>query len=729
MKTFTGNHEMSDFRRFFLLNWLVILLYFSSVLSQSSGAVVEAGYISGNIKFDGFVKEAVWQQAPAIDRFTQREPHEGEPATEKTVIRILHNDNYLFIGIQCYDSHPELIIAKEMERDGNLGIDDNITLVLDTYRDFRAGFYFQINPNGALFDGQLSSGGDDMNRNWDGIWDARAHITDWGWEAEVVIPFKSLRFKKEKVHRWGLNVRRYLARKNEQDLWQAWLRNQGVRQLSAAGELILKGDLKQGKHLDLKPYITTGVQRAEEDGAQLDTHFKTGLDVKYGLSSNLTLDLTLNTDFAQVESDRAKINLTRFSLFYPEKRDFFLENSSNFNFGSYHRVMAFYSRRIGLSPDREQIPILGGARLSGKVGGTNIGFLNVQTRADKGIPSTNFTVLRLKQDIFRKSYVGMIFTNKSPADTGTVNQVAGADIELSTSRFMGNRNLVFHSYYMKTIAPFPQANDHAFRAFVDYPNDLFDNFISYMEVGENFNPEMGFVWRRNIRTVYGHVRFMPRPNFLNIRKFIFQLRGYYTTDFDNVLQTRDWEFRPFAFVLHTGDEMEFNIQHNYDRLEEDFNIFEDFVIPAGIYQSLRYELQVYSARRRPVSGGLEWNEGEFYTGHRRRLEFVGRLRLNKYVSLTGDYLRTDIRLSDGKFTTHETSARLNINFTPRLTSRLFVQWNNEDNELNFNFRLRWIPRLGSDVYLVYNEIQETDVPGFRSQNRVLMAKFIYWFGM
>lgn len=568
-----------------------------------------------------------------------------------------------------------------------------------------------------------------MNPNWDAIWDAQARVTDRGWEAEIIIPFKSLRFQQADPHEWGFNVRRYIARKNEQDLWQAWLRNQGVRQLSEAGTLILRGELKQGKHLDLMPYVTTGIQRAQDEQVEMDTQFKPGLDVKYGLSSNLTLDLTLNTDFAQVEADRARINLTRFNLFYPEKRDFFLENSSNFNFGSYHRVMAFYSRRIGLSPDREQIPIIAGGRISGKIGGTNVGFLNVQTRADKGIPSTNFTVLRLKQDIFRKSYVGMIFTNKSPADTGTVNQVAGADIELSTSRFMGNRNLIFHSYYMKSIAPFQEPNNHAFRVFVDYPNDLFDNFMSYMEVGEHFNPEMGFVWRRNIRTYYGHVRFMPRPNFLNIRKFIFQLRGYYTTDFNNVLQTRDWEFRPFAFVLHTGDELEFNIQHNYDRLECDFPIFEDYVIPAGIYQGLRYELQVYTARRRPVSGGFEWNEGEFYTGHRRRLEFTGRLRLNKYVSITGDYLRTEVHLSDGDFTTHETSARINVNFTPRLTSRLFIQWNNEDDEINFNFRLRWIPRLGSDVYLVYNEIQETDIPGFRSKNRVLMAKVVYWLGM
>ncbi|RME00120.1 MAG: hypothetical protein D6814_04200, partial [Calditrichaeota bacterium] len=382
-----------------------------------------------------------------------------------------------------------------------------------------------------------------------------------------------------------------------------------------------------------------------------------------------------------------------------------------------------------LSPSGQQIPILGGVRLSGKIGNNNLGFLNIQTSRWDDIPGTNFTVLRLKRDIFQQSYFGMIFTQKTPATDSPINRVIGSDLTLSTSHFLGNQNVVFHTYYMKSLTGRHLPQNHSFRVFVDYPNDLFDNFFQYFEVGKNFNPEVGFVRRKDMRMFFGHIRFMPRPHLLNVRQLVFKIQGSYITDFNNILQSRFFEYRPLGFELHSGEEMEFNIQTDYERLDQPFNIFENISIPTGIYNMLRWEIQFSTNSSRPVSGELFWNWGEFYTGHSSELSLASQFRLNKYVSLSGDYRRTGANLAQGRFTTHEASARINVNFTTHLTTRLFVQWNNEDDEINFNFRLRWIPKLGSDVYLVYNTLQDTRLGRIRSKDHVLLLKFTYWMGM
>ncbi len=708
----------------------LLLLWISLIAGAEPPATVIATFLDGNIQFDGYLRESEWQQAAPINDFRQREPREGEPASEPTLVRVLFTPDYLIIGIQLRDSAPNAIIAKEMELDGRLSWDDNFTVVLDTYHDQRTAFLFRINPNGAKLDAQLADDGESFNKNWNGIWDAKAHITPEGWEAEIIIPFKTLRFNGSDRIVWGVNFRRYIARKNEEVLWQSWRRNLGIRKISAAGTLVIPRRVKRGKHLELKPYITGGIQQSRiEGGYSLDTQSKIGLDLKYGLSPTLTADLTFNTDFAQVEADRARINLTRFNLFYPEKRDFFLESSSNFIFGSMYRSLAFYSRRIGLGPRGEPIPIIVGARLSGKINHTNLGFLNVQTDRRGNTPPTNFTVLRLKQDVFKQSYLGMIFTNKMPADRGNANRVVGMDFTYSTSSFLGNRNLIFHSEYMESFSPDREPQNANWRIYLDYPNDLFDNFVQYAETGKNFNPEMGFVRRKDIRGTYGHIRFAPRPPISNLRKLVFMIRASYSTDFNNVLQSRNLSLRPLGFVLQSGDVMRLDLKSDYERLDYDFNIINNIVIPRGIYRMKRWELQFNSNSSRPVSGTLTVGGGEFYSGTSSQLKLQGRLRFNKYLALSGDFQRTSARLSEGSFTAYETSARLNINFTTHLTSRIFLQWNNEDNEVNLNFRLRWIPKLGSDVYLVYNELQDTQIPGFQSKDRVVMLKVAYWWGI
>ncbi|RMF42811.1 MAG: hypothetical protein D6751_11530 [Deltaproteobacteria bacterium] len=303
--------------------------------TDHQAGVVQAIHIDTPIRIDGRLTESAWRKAMPVTHFRQREPREGEPATERTEVRILFDNQNLYLGVRCFDAQPQLIIAKEMETDGRLSLDDNFTVILDTYHDYRSGFYFQINPNAAKLDAQLGDGGDSFNRNWNGIWDVRARITPEGWEAEIILPFKTLRFSEKETQTWGINFRRFIRRKNEEDLWQAWHRNQGIRQLSAEGTLLLPWPVKRGKNLELKPYMTSGFQAGNPAyGYRNDQQWKTGLDAKYAITPTLTADLTLHTDFAQVEADRARINLTRFSLFFPEKRDFFLESESNFSFGA-----------------------------------------------------------------------------------------------------------------------------------------------------------------------------------------------------------------------------------------------------------------------------------------------------------------------------------------------------------------------------------------------------------
>ena len=706
------------------------LFGFSDPGKAQDNGYIRAEFAGEGVRVDGWLNDPVWQQAQVVDRFFQREPREGEPATEKTEVRVAMDEDNLYIGVMCYDSRPDAIIAKEMERDSDLERDDNFALVLDTFFDQRTGFLFATNPNGAKFDAQLGFGRERMNKNWDGIWDVRAKVTPQGWSAEFVIPFKSLRFKEGGEQQWGINFRRTIARKNEEDLWRAWRRNDGLLQLTKEGVLELPRPVKRGRHLEFMPYVTGGYEKGYPDYEyETGRTTKTGIDVKYGLSPTLTADFTVNTDFAQVESDQVRINLTRYNLYYPEKRDFFLESSANFDFGSPHRAMAFYSRRIGIGPDRRPVPIIAGGRVSGKAGKYDLGLLSIQTGKERDIPSTNYSVARIKRNILEQSYIGAIFTQKTPADEAPVNRVVGADFRLTTAHFLGDKNLSVAGYFMKSFTPGTAPRTHAFNFFVDYPNDLIDCFVAYSEVGDNFNPEVGFVRRAGLKGYGYSFRFMPRPPIPHIRKLHFVLREFANTDFSNVLDSKNSIFRPIGFETQSGDEFEFNVLRNFDYLKRPFSLFEDVVVSPGKYSVVGYETKLETNPSRLFSGefGVRW--GGFYSGKHRAMSLNTALRLSKYLTLSGGFEYTRARLPEGNFEAIQWQSRVRFAFNTHLTGFIFAQWNNEDDETTVNFRIRWIPRLGSDFYLVYNEIQDTGYTSWRPKHRVLLAKFTYWWSI
>ena len=704
------------------------LLIAQLVFAQEDKPVITAQRISSSIKFDGHLDEDVWRQALPATNFKQREPDNGKPATERTEVRILYDRDNLYIGVLCFDSQPDEIIANSLIRDSDLEGDDQITIVIDTYLDHRTGFVFATNPNGARFDAFQYAPEREPNENWNGVWDVRAQVTPEGWQAEILIPFKTLRFHNRKEQIWGINFRRVIQRKNEEDLWSGYAYNEGITYLSSAGELHGLFDLKRGHQVEFFPYGKFGIQRQDSNNPSQNVLRKTGFNIKYGVTPTLTADFTVNTDFAQVEADQERINLTRFSLYYPEKREFFLEGADIFRFGRFYSGQVFYSRRIGLSEDGQQIPILSGARLTGRAGKYSIGLLDVQTDSKGATPGANFLVARLRRDLFRQSKVGFIATQKLVPGTGYVNRAFGADLNLYFTHFLGDKNLAIDGYIAGTKTPGLHGNNLAWRIFIDYPNDLFDNYFYSYEVQDNFNPEIGFVRRKNIRRTGGAFRYTPRPGILGIRKLVFKpIDLDYTTDISGRVETIDYELRPLGFITQSGEFFEFNLQRTFERLEEDFNIFENHVIPVGDYWFNHTEIQFETNQRRMLSGALFLNWGDFYNGKRTVFDIESLMKWSTHLFISLNFRYNDIHLADGSFRTQEWGSRIGYAFSTRLDTRAFIQWNNEDQQLNLNFRLHWIPSLGSHFYLVYNHLWGTGNRMLQSENQVFVVKADYLF--
>ena len=658
------------------------------------------------IKIDGILNEPSWKDAVPAAGFIQRELVEGAPATEKTEVKILYDLDNIYIGVMCYDSEPDNIIHNAMRRDGFLRSDDNFVVVLDTFNDNRNGYYFQTNPNGARFDGTITVGDRHVEEEWNGLWDVAATITENGWSAEMFIPFKTIRFPPMEVQEWGINFVRDIARKREEVLWTSWRRDDGIMQLSKAGSLTGLQNIKRGRQVQFKPYTFGGL---EYDEGKHGSNMKYGLDVKYPVTTDMTLDLTTFTDFAQVESDRSQINLTRFSLYYPEKREFFLEGAEIFDFGS-RFTSPFYSRRIGLTGDEDsednliQVPILGGAKLIGKAGSYNIGVINMQTDKKHEQPSTNYSVVRVKRDIFEQSYIGFIGTNLYNADKYD-SQTLGADFSLSTNKFLSNKNFSVGGYVAENRTPGVNHGKRAGRFSISYPNDLIDFSMMYHVVGENYNPEVGYVRRQGIKQSSVNLRYTPRPGIPYIRKLEFSpIDLDYYTDINNKLLTRSLRVTPFGIDMTTGDEFNFSIEHMYEYIDEEFDIFENIIIPVGNYTWWNYDVRFETNSSRPVSfeTGVEW--GAFYDGERIELQTECDFKMNRYLSLSTDFQYNTITFGDKNFNTREFGGRFNINASTRLTTSTFVQYENESDEINLNFRLHYIPKIGSDIYLVYNHL-------------------------
>ena len=682
--------------------------------------------VQSPIRLDGLLNESVWKKIEPITGFTQRELTEGAPATEKTEVRILYDRDKLYIGVICYDSEPERIIHKELKQDGDLENDDSFIVVLDTYHDKRIGFYFSVNPNGARFDGRFFGGsGGKTNSTWDGIWDVSSRIMNYGWSCEIEIPFKTLRFPATDIQNWGINFKRIIRRKNEEVLWKGWSRNDGVTQLTEAGTLIIKEPLNRSRHFDLKPYLLSGVEKIINQN--MNDTFKYGIDVKYAITSNTMLDLTTKTDFAQVESDREVINLTRFDIRYPEKRDFFLEGNETFTYIQGEDPL-YYSRRIGVSPDRKEVPIIGGAKLTQKSGTNRLGIMTVQTGEENSHPSTNYSVVRMKKDILTLSYIGFLFTNLIDAD-GHDNQVFGVDFNYKTDRFLTNKNFRIYGAIAGSVTDGNSDKNLDGRVSVRYEDDLAYFYSAYQVIQEKFNPEIGFVKRTGVKFSKWNVYITPRPNIPHIKKLVFKpIDIAYYTDIDGRLLERDVNIEPLGIIFNSTDTIHLNAINKYDHLDEDFNIFDDVIIPRGGYEWWSYEAHYSGNRSRPVSFDLSTVWGNFYKGTRNNFHAGSTLKTNSFYAISADMTYNNITIDEKTFDTKEFGGRLAVDLSTRLSTSTFAQYNNETEEVIVNFRIHYIPKIGSDVYIVYNHLLDERENFTTLRNTaILKADFTYRF--
>ena len=652
----------------------------------------------GPVTLDGRLDEAAWAGAAPIGALVQTEPDEGAAPTEATDVRVLRDDETLYFGIRCFDRSPAGIAATKMGRDGELEGDDHVMVVLETFGDRRNGFFFAVNPRGARAEGQIANNSEELNFDWDGIWDAAARVDDAGWTAELAIPFKTLRFRKE-VAAWGLNVQRYVARRQETDRWTAARRDVWISNLSEAGRLEGLQGARQGRGLDVRPYLSAG----EEDGGG---EVKVGGDVFKNLTPNLTASLTINTDFAETEADDRQVNLTRFPLFYPEKRTFFLEGAGIYevaSLGSQNSdLVPFYSRRIGLFQG-EEVPVLAGLKLSGRVERWNVGLLDVKTGRvdDLGLDRQNLLAARVSRNLFRQSFVGALVTHGDPSGAGS-NTLAGVDARFATSTFRGGENLSLDLYAFATDDEASGRKGHAWGGKLDYPNDLWDVALTFKEIDADFRPALGFVSRTGIRKTNAKADFMPRPGRLGIRQLFLEASLQYVTDTSG--RTLDWMViaSPLGFQTESGDGFRFEWVPQFERLDEPFEIQPGVVIPAGDYHYTAWIAEVETAERRRWVGEVEVRWGSFYDGDLTRLEARLALKPSAHllVGLEGEWSEGEV--PDGRFTAKVLAGRLDVNFNPNLGWSNLVQYDSDSKELGFQSRLRWRLRPASDLFVVFN---------------------------
>ena len=698
----------------------------SATLTPSELYRVEPRRVDASPDIDGRLDEPQWQTAAIIDTFTQQEPAEGEPATERTVVRLMYDARALYIGVEAFDSEPGGVIATEMRRDSpRLFDEDNFQFILDTFQDRRSGYMFVISPLGAKLEQQVTEEGEggfrgnnspNINVNWDGVWDAVARRTADGWVAEIAVPMITMRFPTAERQVWGANFMRNIRRKNEQIFWAPISKEYQLTRVSQAGTLAGISGVSRGVDLRLTPYVLAGGRQDRARGSLDGSGFNQyGMDVKYGVASGLNLDLTLNTDFAQVEVDEQQVNLTRFPLFFPEKRDFFLENAGMFNVGGGsgfgRSADLFFTRRIGLSEGGVPVPIIGGARLTGKTGGHNIAAMNITT-GDFGDAGDNFFVGRYSRDILARSKIGGLVISKDAVDGTHYNRTLAADTTLAL-----HPNFTLLGFLARTQTPRDAFADSHLELAEGEPMRDMAGYLrgawlspswhfrgEYLDLQEHFNPEVGFVPRLGIRTSSFHGEWNPRPGRWNIRMFDPMWNINYTTDQNNRLLTRRIH-NMIGVYFEDGSSAIFWFNDRFEQLDAPFHIRPDVTIPAGTYRFGEWMYMYRSDPSRRLYTRLQYSPQTFFDGTRTDMMATVGVRATSRVSAEGIYNRNNITLPAGAFVADLASLRLDLTLSPRMTFRSLSQWNSTTRELSNSIRFNWIYSPGSDIYIAYDELR------------------------
>ena len=688
------------------------------------------------LQFDGQLDEHVYQTVSPFTDFVQQEPDEGAPATEQTDVWVMFDSDRLYVSFRCWESDPTQMIANEMRRDNSSVFrNDNVAFILDTFYDRRNGVEFLVNPIGGRMDGQIT---DERlyNGDWNPIWDVEVGQFEGGWTVEAAIPFKSLRYRRGPIQVWGFNARRVNARKNEHSFLMgvpSAMGGAGIFQLSRAATLVGLEVPTGSKNLDIKPYAITDLTSDSIVRPQVsnDLGADVGLDVKYGVTDNLVADLTVNTDFAQVESDEQQVNLTRFSLFFPEKREFFLENQGVFAFGGVRSVRArgggtdvpvlFYSREIGLDGGRE-VPMDAGGRLTGRVGRFAVGFMNIQTGdvPDIGTQSTNFTAARLRRDIFRRSNVGLLFTGRSVSKSGAGSaKTYGVD-----GIFSFYDNLDINTYWARTRVPGLRDDDVSYRAQLDYNGDRYGVQAERLVVGGDFSPEVGFIRRDDFDRRFGLFRFSPRPDRIDaVRKFTLQGQVAYVVDRAGLLETRENQGQ-FGVEFDNSDTFSLTYTDSYEFLSQPFQIAPGVAIPVGGYTFEDTLVSFGFGQQRVLAGTVSLQHGSFFSGDKTTVGFSrGRLQLTPQLSVEPSVSYNRVDLPEGGFTTNLVTTRTTYTVTPKMFVSALLQYNSSNDSMGTNLRMRWEYQAGSELFVVYNEQRDTLTPRFPElENRSFVVK-------
>ena len=740
-----------------LIFLLIILIGVVESSAQPARPEVRAHRLADGeaLVIDGAPDEAAWQKAVPATNFLQRDPENGAPATENTEVRVLFDRDRIVLGVICFDSEPTRLLGNQMQRDQSFGSDDRFMFSIDPFNDGRTGYFFEINPSGAMGDGLITgpTGGDGggggggfgggMEKSWDGIWLARVRRTSTGWTAEVEIPFKTLNFNPD-AETWGANFQRTVRRKNEESLWTGWLRDEGLTRMSNAGRIGGITDISQGVGLDLKPYALGAASAAPGRGAPGTTgDWDIGLDAFYNVTPALKFNFSLNTDFAETEVDERRTNLTRFPLFFEEKREFFLDGANFFEFPG-GEESPFFSRRIGLNAGEPQ-PILYGAKLIGQIGRQDVGFLQVSTREktfDTGegplqLNGEDFTVARVRHRFGSQSSAGVLYTRRDARNSIVdTRHTTGLDVTIATPEFLGDTQFESEAWYVHTSKPRfvneegdvpPEGRSDAFGFGASMSRDPYQAELEFKEVQQAYDPAVGFTPRRNFRNWETDFNWAPRfENHRWFRGIDLGVGAEINLTLDNQVIDRNLRFTPLELEFHSGDSIEFQVFRQTENLDEDFEISDGIILPLGSRHNwLRYQLGYDSAEHRPVSGRAEYSFGDFWNGGRRELNLDLNIRPRPGILIELSSEFNDVDLPGGSFIEKVYNVDVGTQFNPWISLSNNVQYDSDSGEVGWQFRFRWIQKPGNDVFFIWTQNWRDEIGrGFGALDRRGVAKIV-----
>jgi hypothetical protein len=695
-------------------------------------SALRAGAVSSEFRLDGQLDDPAWTTADSIENLTTVEPEEGERPAGRTMAKVLVTPSELIIGIMCYDKRPKRIVSFSKARDAELEEEDHVLVVLDPFRDGRSGYVFMVNPSGARVDGLVSTQTpDEFNRNWDALWEAKTSRSARGWSAEIRIPVKSLSFKRG-LTSWGFNIQRKIQRLQEVSRWSGASQDYEVFQTSRAGLLTELPTFDYGVGLTVRPALVAGANRLSPE---VDREYDgdVSLDVSQRIGPNVVASATVNTDFAETEVDARQTNLTRFDLFFPEKRPFFLEGADIFEFGvgmDEEIFVPFFTRRIGLvgeEDELQQIPITAGGKVNGRMGNTNFSALTVRTGAEDnlGLDATTMGAVRLKQNVLSESSVGMLATFGDPLGRSD-SWMAGADATFQTSNFMGEKNFLVGAWGLRNDrADLVEGGKSAYGGQIAFPNDLIDVGAKVMHFDESFEPSLGFVPRTGTFLEAGG-EINPRPRWSLVHQMVHEFTYFAVFGHDKEIESHRFTIKPFDWLLSSGDRFEFIVQPEGERLVEPFDIAGDVVIPTGSYNWIRYSAGAFTAPKRPISGSVIFTFGDFYRGNLNTLELLAKVEPSTAFGLEFGVERNSGNLPEGEFVEAVYSGRVEFRYSSDLQLSSLLQYDNESESLGTNTRLRWTFHPLGDLFVVFNHnLAKTINDRFRFDSNELLVKLQY----